>query len=206
MRATEIAKGAGRLKRVPGTRGIPELTSRYPLRSLVTAFARAPTVARRRGALYARALSPPWIMPPDLQSLRREIDAIDDAIHDLLMQRARVVGGVLAAKGKGGAVFQPAREADILLRLAARHRGALRSPRSRRYGGGSSTRTPRLQRPNRRGGSRLRPPVLAALAWQHFGGIGAIHDRDQHKCSAGARAPAAPGRRLAVLHAALRAR
>ncbi len=61
-----------------------------------------------------------------LAALRREIDAIDDAIHDLLMQRARVVAGVRAAKGTGAeSIHRHGREAQILRRLAARHEGQL---------------------------------------------------------------------------------
>jgi chorismate mutase len=112
-------------------------------------------------------------MPPDLQSLRREIDAIDDAIHDLLMQRARVVGGVLAAKGKGGPVFQPGREADILRRLAARHGGALPFAAIAAVWRRIINAHTALQRPITVTVA-ARPPALAALAWQHFGGIGAI--------------------------------
>jgi chorismate mutase-like protein len=136
-------------------------------------------------------------MPPDLQSLRREIDAIDDAIHDLLMQRARVVGGVLAAKGKGGAVFQPAREADILRRLAARHRGALPLAAIAAVWRRIINAHTALQRPIAVAVA-ARPPELAALAWQHFGGIGTITT----VASAGAalaRARGGAGAALAVL-------
>lgn len=67
-------------------------------------------------------------MPPartPLDDLRREIDQIDDAIHDLLMRRAAVVERIGAAKGAPGqAVYlRPAREATILRRLMARHSG-----------------------------------------------------------------------------------
>lgn len=61
-----------------------------------------------------------------LDDLRREIDQIDDAIHDLLMRRAAVVERIGAAKGSPGqAVYlRPAREATILRRLMARHSGS----------------------------------------------------------------------------------
>ena len=66
-----------------------------------------------------------------LETLRQEIDAIDDAIHDLLMKRADVVAGVRKAKkagksrgaGADGNNLRPAREAEILRRLIARHEG-----------------------------------------------------------------------------------
>ena len=69
----------------------------------------------------------------DLADLRRRIDAIDDRLHDLLVERAEIVAKVAASKtrvalsAKGGdpAFYQPAREAQILRRLAGRHRGML---------------------------------------------------------------------------------
>jgi chorismate mutase len=67
--------------------------------------------------------------PPDLASLRVEIDRIDDALHDLLMRRAGLVAGMAARRVKGDSpTFRPGREAMILRRLLARHEGAL--PRS----------------------------------------------------------------------------
>lgn len=62
-----------------------------------------------------------------LDELRREIDKIDDAIHDLLMRRTQVVERVGAQKGGpgGGPFIRPGREAVILRRLMARHTGAL---------------------------------------------------------------------------------
>ncbi len=59
-----------------------------------------------------------------LDGLRREIDGIDDAIHDLLMRRAGVGKRMSRLKGDGPAI-RPAREARLLRRLAARHRGDL---------------------------------------------------------------------------------
>ena len=64
--------------------------------------------------------------PSDLADLRRHIDEIDDRLHDLLIERAAIVGRVAVSKKDGHAAFyQPAREAEILRRLATRHRGAL---------------------------------------------------------------------------------
>jgi chorismate mutase len=60
---------------------------------------------------------------PDLTALRARLDELDDNIHDLLMQRARVVESV-ARSGKPAA-FRPGREAAILRRLLARHTGKL---------------------------------------------------------------------------------
>ena len=65
-----------------------------------------------------------------LDDLRREIDAIDDRIHDELMRRTEIVGRVAALKRRGDAALalRPGREALILRRLAARHSGAFPLP------------------------------------------------------------------------------
>lgn len=71
-----------------------------------------------------------------LIGLRQKIDAIDDQLHDLLMQRTELavaVGEAKAAKqpvsgdspAEGAKFIRPAREARILRRLVARHRGKL---------------------------------------------------------------------------------
>ncbi|MCG6116420.1 MAG: chorismate mutase [Mesorhizobium sp.] len=62
-----------------------------------------------------------------LSELRAKIDAIDESIHHLLMQRATVIDELIAAKGtqRNGAAFRPGREADMMHRLVARHRGHL---------------------------------------------------------------------------------
>jgi chorismate mutase len=71
-----------------------------------------------------------------LDELRAKIDQIDDALHDLLILRAEVTRQVARAK-KGTAersdhatlaAMRPAREAQILRRLLARHRGELPRP------------------------------------------------------------------------------
>lgn len=61
-----------------------------------------------------------------LDELRIELDAIDDAMHDLIMRRAGVVEQVSAAKehSAGRGVLRPGREARILRRLVERHSGA----------------------------------------------------------------------------------
>lgn len=61
-----------------------------------------------------------------LDDLRRRIDEIDDALHDLIMERIAVVERIAGAKQRDGIVaIRPGREAQILRRLVARHRGAL---------------------------------------------------------------------------------
>jgi chorismate mutase / prephenate dehydratase len=65
-------------------------------------------------------------IPSDLAEFRRHIDAIDDRMHDLLIERAAVVARVAASKRDSEVAFyQPGREAQILRRLAARHHGVL---------------------------------------------------------------------------------
>ena len=62
-----------------------------------------------------------------LDQLRREIDAIDDDLHRLIIRRSEVVGRIALAKasnGGGGTVaLRPGREAVVLRRLLERHTG-----------------------------------------------------------------------------------
>ncbi len=62
---------------------------------------------------------------PNLDDLRRRIDAIDDGLLDLIHERATIVGAVGAAKRAAGTAgaFRPGREAQVMRRLAARHQG-----------------------------------------------------------------------------------
>ncbi|MDE0780161.1 MAG: chorismate mutase [Alphaproteobacteria bacterium] len=65
-------------------------------------------------------------VPDSLAPMRREIDSIDESLHDLLMRRADIVGEIGRQKASdGGPTFRPAREAQLLRRLLARHEGAL---------------------------------------------------------------------------------
>lgn len=68
----------------------------------------------------------------DLDALRREIDEIDDRLHDQLIQRAETLQRIAAAKaamadgGVGASVYvHTGREANVLRRRLARHRGPL---------------------------------------------------------------------------------
>ena len=58
-----------------------------------------------------------------LNALRQEIDAIDDAIHDLIMARTKVVEQVREAKRGQSVKIRPARECSIMYRLMERHKG-----------------------------------------------------------------------------------
>ena len=59
----------------------------------------------------------------NLDALRREIDAIDESIHDLLMQRTDVVERVRDLKRPHKIKIRPSREAQILYRLVSGHKG-----------------------------------------------------------------------------------
>jgi chorismate mutase/prephenate dehydratase len=65
-----------------------------------------------------------------LDELRAKIDQVDDAVHDLLMYRAEVSRAIATAKqgtaeGTLAPAMRPAREAQILRRLLARHKGPM---------------------------------------------------------------------------------
>lgn len=65
-------------------------------------------------------------MSKTLNEIRQNIDAIDNQVHDLLMQRASLVHSVASAKRKEGLqIVQPAREARMVRRLLSRHSGPL---------------------------------------------------------------------------------
>ncbi|MBB5046829.1 chorismate mutase [Rhodopseudomonas rhenobacensis] len=65
--------------------------------------------------------------PPSLANLRREIDSIDEQVHNLLMQRADIIDRLISVKQtqEVGSAFRPAREADMMRRLVQRHHGIL---------------------------------------------------------------------------------
>jgi chorismate mutase len=59
-----------------------------------------------------------------LPELRRQLDQIDDAMHDLLMQRAEIAEQIGRVKGQEKlALLAPGREAEIIRRLLSRHHG-----------------------------------------------------------------------------------
>jgi chorismate mutase-like protein len=65
---------------------------------------------------------------PSLDDLRRQIDEIDNAIHDLLMRRTELARQIGLAKGQGAVFMRPGREARVLRRLVARHEGPFPKP------------------------------------------------------------------------------
>jgi chorismate mutase/prephenate dehydratase len=61
----------------------------------------------------------------DLEELRRRLDAIDDRLQDLLIERLEIVSRVAAEKRNDGVPwYVPAREAQIIRRLVARQGNA----------------------------------------------------------------------------------
>lgn len=62
-----------------------------------------------------------------LAKLRDKIDAIDAEMHSLLIKRGTVIDSLIKTKGaaRPGAAFRPGREADMMRRIVARHKGAL---------------------------------------------------------------------------------
>jgi chorismate mutase len=70
---------------------------------------------------------PPRQKEPALGDLRREIDRIDEAMHALLLERGEIIDTLIAVKKteETGSAFRPAREADMMRRLVARHHGNL---------------------------------------------------------------------------------
>lgn len=65
-------------------------------------------------------------MSKALKTIRQKIDSLDNQIHDVLMTRAGLIDQVVAEKRKQNLPFvHPAREAQMIRRLLARHDGSL---------------------------------------------------------------------------------
>ena len=64
---------------------------------------------------------------PALGDLRKEIDRIDEQMHQLLMERGMIIDRLIAVKKsqETGSAFRPMREADMMRRLVQRHKGIL---------------------------------------------------------------------------------
>ena len=115
--------------------------------------------------------------PRALGDLRAELDGLDDAMHDLVMRRARVVAELAGLGAKGRVPLRPGREAAILRRLLGRHAGPF-PPASlvrlwRELIGGMTV----VQRPMRiavceAGGGGA---AYLAAAREHFGALVPLH-------------------------------
>jgi len=105
-----------------------------------------------------------------LAALRAKLDHIDDAVHDLLMQRAKVVEQV-ARTGKPAA-FRPGREASIVRRLLGRHQGPLPPASLLRIWRELLAGTTSMQGDFSLAISNSNPPdELTQLAREHFGAL-----------------------------------
>ncbi|MFZ1197251.1 MAG: chorismate mutase, partial [Pseudolabrys sp.] len=65
---------------------------------------------------------------PSLADLRKEIDHIDEAMHQLLIERGDIIDRLIAVKRSqdtGTSAFRPVREAEMMRRLVNRHKGIL---------------------------------------------------------------------------------
>ena len=66
--------------------------------------------------------------PDRLAALRGRIDELDEKLHHALIERSAIIDELIHAKGSrasAGAIFRPGREAQMMRRLAERHRGSL---------------------------------------------------------------------------------
>jgi len=107
-----------------------------------------------------------------LAALRAELDRMDDALHDMLMRRAEVVAQVGALGAKGSVPLRPGREAAIVRRLLARHRGGLAAATVVRIWRELLAGTTSQQRPMLI--TVCEPesgPSLVAVAREHFGAL-----------------------------------
>jgi chorismate mutase len=70
---------------------------------------------------------PPHNKDFSLADLRLDIDRIDAAMHELLIERGEIIDRLIAVKKSQevGSAFRPAREADMMRRLVQRHHGNL---------------------------------------------------------------------------------
>ena len=64
---------------------------------------------------------------PTLGELRNEIDRIDRAMHELLIERSGIIDTLISVKksNETGSAFRPAREASMMRLLVERHHGIL---------------------------------------------------------------------------------
>src|SRR2546421_11364262 len=82
--------------------------------------------ARAAAAPRAPATAP---QPLDLEQMRARIDAVDEQIHGLINERARLAQQVGISKSSDGRTvdfYRPEREAQVLRRARARNAGPVR--------------------------------------------------------------------------------
>lgn len=65
--------------------------------------------------------------PLNLADLRKEIDRLDEEMHNLLMQRSEIIDTLIQVKktSESGSAFRPGREASMMRAIAERHKGLL---------------------------------------------------------------------------------
>jgi len=126
---------------------------------------------------------------PILHEVRAELDALDDALHRMLMQRAEVVDRLRHSGAKpAGTTLRPGREAAILRRLLAAHGGPMPAAALVRI-----WREILAASVNQQGGFSVALPqdaALARLAAEHFGHAAALR---QHPGVGGALQSVAAG-------------
>lgn len=107
-----------------------------------------------------------------LEDLRRQIDEIDNSIHDLLMRRTELARRIGLAKGQDAVFMRPGREARVLRRLVARHEGAFPKPVVARIWREIVSVFTRLQGPFAAAAfSPQEGPDLFGLTRDHFGSL-----------------------------------
>lgn len=96
-------------------------------RRFTTRTSSCPADAREMGSVMSAPDSIEKTDAARLAELRQDIDRIDADMHRLLIERSEIVNALIAVKGtqSSGQAFRPGREADMMRRLAARHRGIL---------------------------------------------------------------------------------
>ena len=107
----------------------------------------------------------------DLVTLRAELDGLDDALHDAVIRRAEVVARIAALRAKGRVPLRPGREAAIIRRLLARHRGPFPPASLLRLWRELICGMTAIQQPLRIAVCDVGDPGYLAAAREHFGAL-----------------------------------
>ena len=115
------------LRRVPRMQRAPcRLASRG---ALILCHVRRPPIEEPGASSSSSSKPRPVMTTPHetLSDLRIEIDRIDAAMHELLIERGTIIDRLIAVKARsgGGSAFRPEREAAMMRHIAERHRGPL---------------------------------------------------------------------------------